>query len=55
MMAVICNQQMVEDVEWVDAEHLDVSGVLMDPMVDTSDINVIQIDKALQPVWVDDV
>lgn len=55
MMAVICNQQMVEDVEWVDAEHLDVSGVLMDPMVDTSAINVIQIDKALQPVWVDDV
>ena len=50
-MAVIINQD-AEDVEWVDDEFLDVTGLNL-PLESANDtpLPVIEIEAAMRPVW----
>ena len=55
MMAIICNSENgQEDAEWIDKEHLDLTGITIPEDNDEHLTPVISISKHLSSPWVDD-
>ena len=55
MMAIICNSENgKEDAEWIDKEHLDLTGITIPEDNDEHLTPVISISKHLSSPWVDD-